>query len=92
VWIIALKPDQWEWQVYEGDTPIMMGYVTSRETAQIDGDSALFLIKDEITTPQELLARLRLINACRLVLVAVGFTVSMDRKPLVIEDDQEGYT
>jgi hypothetical protein len=31
-----------------------------------------------------------LINSCRLVLVAVGFTISMDRKPLVLEDDQEG--
>jgi hypothetical protein len=47
-------------------------------------------INDEITTQQELVARLRLINSCRLVLVAVGFTISMDRKPLVLEDDQEG--
>ena len=42
--LIALKPDQWEWQVCEGDTAIMVGYATSRETAQIDGDSALFLL------------------------------------------------
>jgi hypothetical protein len=42
--LIALKPDQWEWQVCLGDTPIMTGYATSRETAQIDGDSALFLL------------------------------------------------
>jgi hypothetical protein len=42
--LIALKPDQWEWQVCEGDTAIMIGYATSRETAQIDGDSALFLL------------------------------------------------
>ena len=47
-------------------------------------------INDEITTQQELVARLRLINSCRLVLVAVGFTISMDRKPLVLVDDQEG--
>jgi len=33
-------------------------------------------INDEITTQQELVARLRLINTCRLVTVAVGFTVS----------------
>ncbi|SHG54525.1 hypothetical protein SAMN05444169_2983 [Bradyrhizobium erythrophlei] len=47
-------------------------------------------INDEITTQQELVARLRLINSCRMVLVAVGFTISMDRKPLVLEDYQEG--
>ena len=46
-------------------------------------------INDEITTQQELVARLRLINSCRLVLVAVGFTIR-DRKPLVLVDDQEG--
>jgi hypothetical protein len=38
-------------------------------------------INDEITTEQELVARLRLINSCKSVLVAVGFTVSMNRKP-----------
>ena len=42
--LIALKPDRWEWQVCEGDTPIVMGYETTRETAQIKGDSALFLL------------------------------------------------
>ena len=26
----------------EGDTPLMAGFASSRETAQIDGDSALF--------------------------------------------------
>jgi len=24
--LIAIKPDQWEWQVFENDTPIMMSY------------------------------------------------------------------
>jgi hypothetical protein len=38
-------------------------------------------INDEITTEQELVARLRLINSCKSVIVAVGFTVSMNRKP-----------
>ena len=47
-------------------------------------------INDEITTQQEFVARLRLINSCRLVLVKVGFTVIMNRKPRVVEDDQEG--
>ena len=31
-----------EWRVYEGDTPLMTGFETSRETAQIEGDRALF--------------------------------------------------
>jgi hypothetical protein len=47
-------------------------------------------INDGIITRQQLVARLRLINSCRLVLVMVGFTVIMDRKPRVVEDDQEG--
>jgi len=42
--IIALKPDRWEWQVCEGDTPTTMGYATTRETAQIEGDSAQFFL------------------------------------------------
>lgn len=40
--LIALKPDQWEWQVCEGEKAIMVGYENSRETAQIEADSALF--------------------------------------------------
>jgi hypothetical protein len=32
----------WEWRVYEGDTPLMAGFSTSRESAQIEGDRALF--------------------------------------------------
>jgi hypothetical protein len=48
-------------------------------------------INDEITTRQELVARLRLINSCRLVLVSVGFDVSMRRKPVVIEDEGQDY-
>ena len=42
--VIPLKPDQWEWQVCEDDTPLVMGYETTRETAQIKGGSALFLL------------------------------------------------
>jgi len=40
--VIPLKSDRWEWQVCEDDTPLVMGYETTRETAQIKGDSALF--------------------------------------------------
>jgi hypothetical protein len=40
--LTALKPDQWEWRVCEGETAIEIGFETSRETAQIEGDRALF--------------------------------------------------
>ena len=42
VTVVALEPTRWEWRVYEGDTPLMTGFETSRETAQIEGDRALF--------------------------------------------------
>jgi hypothetical protein len=42
--LTALNPGRWEWQVCEGEAPLMSGYETSRETAQIEGDSALFLL------------------------------------------------
>ena len=39
-----LKPDRWERRVCEGDMLVMVGYASSRETAQIEGDNALFLL------------------------------------------------
>jgi len=42
VTVIPLEPMRWEWRVYEGDTPVMTGFETSCETAQIEGDRALF--------------------------------------------------
>ena len=42
VTVTSLEPTRWEWRVYEGDTPLMTGFEGSRETAQIEGDSALF--------------------------------------------------
>jgi len=42
--LTALNPGRWEWQVCANDTPIMSGHETSRESAQIEGDSALFLL------------------------------------------------
>jgi hypothetical protein len=42
--VIPLKPEKWEWQVCDRDTPIVMGYETTRETAQVKGDSAPFLL------------------------------------------------
>ena len=40
--IAALRPEQWEWQVCEDDTPIAVGFETTREMAKIKGNSALF--------------------------------------------------
>ena len=40
--VFQLKPALWEWRVYEGDTPLKSGLATSRDVAQVDGDSALF--------------------------------------------------
>jgi hypothetical protein len=40
--VTPLEPTRWEWRVYEGDTPLMTGFETSRETAQNEGNSALF--------------------------------------------------
>jgi len=45
--LIALKPDRWEWRVCEGETPIVIGFENSRETAQIEGDNALFKLLSE---------------------------------------------
>ena len=42
--LTAVGATRWEWQVCEGDTLLMSGYEASRETAQIEGDSALFLL------------------------------------------------
>jgi hypothetical protein len=40
--VTPLEPTRWEWRVYEGDTLLITGFQTSRETAQNEGDSALF--------------------------------------------------
>ncbi len=42
--LTALDPTRWEWQVCAGDALVMSGYATSRETAQVEGNSALFLL------------------------------------------------
>jgi hypothetical protein len=41
--VISIRPDYWEWQVCHGQTALVTGYATSRETAQVDGDNALFI-------------------------------------------------
>ena len=42
--IFHLAPTQWEWRVYEGDTPLKTGLAVSRDLAQTEGDTALFRI------------------------------------------------
>jgi len=41
---MAREPEWWEWQVCEGDTVMMSGFETSRETAQIEADATLFFL------------------------------------------------
>ncbi len=40
--VFHLSPTQWEWRIYEGDTPLKTGVARSRVVAQTDGDTALF--------------------------------------------------
>jgi len=42
VTVTAQEPTLWKWAISEGDVEVAHGYETSREAAQIDGDSALF--------------------------------------------------
>ena len=42
--ITAMAPTRWEWQVCDQDSLLMSGYQLSRESAQTEGDSALFLL------------------------------------------------
>jgi hypothetical protein len=42
--VSSSAPTRWKWSVSEGPTEIACGYETSRETAQKEGDSALFAL------------------------------------------------
>jgi hypothetical protein len=42
--VTQLEPERWEWRVCEGDAPVMIGFSSSRETAQMAGDNALFVL------------------------------------------------
>jgi hypothetical protein len=42
VTVTAQEPTLWKWQISEANFEVAHGYATSRETAQIDGDTALF--------------------------------------------------
>jgi hypothetical protein len=40
--VTPLEPTLWKWHISESDVEVAHGYAASRETAQIDGDTALF--------------------------------------------------
>lgn len=42
--LVDLLPQKWEWQVWKDDELQMSGHETSRETAQIEGNGALFYL------------------------------------------------
>lgn len=45
--VIELSPTKWKWQVWAHDAEIAHGIESSRETAQICGDSSLFNLLSE---------------------------------------------
>jgi hypothetical protein len=47
VTVTAQQPMLWKWAITERGLEVMCGYETSRETAQIQGDSALFMLLSE---------------------------------------------
>jgi len=47
VMVMAQRPTLWRWEISEHGMEIMSGFETSRETAQIQGDSALFMLLSE---------------------------------------------
>jgi hypothetical protein len=47
VTVTAQQPTLWKWNISEHGLEVMFGYETSRETAQIQGDSALFMLLSE---------------------------------------------
>jgi hypothetical protein len=47
VTVMAQEPAVWKWDISEHGREVMYGYETSRETAQIEGDTALFRLLSE---------------------------------------------
>jgi hypothetical protein len=47
VTVTAQRPTLWKWDISEHGMEVMTGFETSRETAQIQGDSALFMLLSE---------------------------------------------
>ena len=44
VTVSEMSPMRWKWAVSDGDVEIACGYETTRENAEIAGDSALFAL------------------------------------------------
>jgi hypothetical protein len=44
VTVTPQEPTLWKWHVSEANVELVHGYATSRETAQINGDHALFAL------------------------------------------------
>ena len=47
VTVTAQEPTLWKWYISEADVEVAYGYATSRETAQVDGDTQLFAMLSE---------------------------------------------
>lgn len=47
----AVEPTRWRWAVSEENFELLHGYATSRETAQFEGDSALFILLSFVPAP-----------------------------------------
>ena len=47
VTVRAQEPTLWKWDISEHGQEVMYGYETSREAAQIEGDTALFRLLSE---------------------------------------------
>lgn len=45
--VTAQQPTLWKWEISEHSLEVMCGFETSRETAQIQRDSALFMLLSE---------------------------------------------
>jgi hypothetical protein len=45
--VVAQGATNWRWHISEADVEVAYGFAASRETAQIDGDSALFAMLSE---------------------------------------------
>jgi hypothetical protein len=45
--VLAQGPTVWRWNISEADVEVAHGIAASRETAQIDGDNALFAMLSE---------------------------------------------
>jgi hypothetical protein len=48
VTVTAEKPTLWKWKIFQGDLEVARGFAVSRESAQIEGDTALLKLLTEL--------------------------------------------